>query len=253
MQEMEWIQAGRKIFLTIWNRGRVWNRDCIPNIWAIVRLRRALLFANQPMYKNSLNGFSPLAYFMRPTRTNAGKTEPLFRRSPTWNPINHSRNFVFPGQKDCDLPKSALTSIHSNSFSQGPNSAGSDTNGNGRLHVSSGLCDPHNLHQDQVKVCSIINIAHAYNRRHIFRRTDYAKRMNILILGNWICHIENWDWFERPLNWTGNNVHHVSKKCQQTDRIFKKSFPSVCHLSQMTERIELRSMCSNAWSRYLIS
>lgn len=61
-------------------------------------------------------------------------------------------NFIiFSGQKDCDLPKSSITSLHgSNSFGQVQNS-GNDSNGNGRLHVSSGLCNPHDIHQDQVK------------------------------------------------------------------------------------------------------
>lgn len=64
--------------------------------------------------------------------------------------------------KECDLSKNPLTSsIHSssaNSFghlaqsvgsNNSGNSGGADSNG-GRLHVSSGLCDPHNMHQDQV-------------------------------------------------------------------------------------------------------
>lgn len=59
---------------------------------------------------------------------------------------------LFSGQKDCDLPKSALTSIHATgSFGQVPNTTNSESNGGGRLHVSSGLCEPHNIHQDQVK------------------------------------------------------------------------------------------------------
>lgn len=54
------------------------------------------------------------------------------------------------GQKDCDLPKSAITSLHgANTFGQLQNSSSSDSNG-GRLHVSGGLCDPHNMHQDHV-------------------------------------------------------------------------------------------------------
>lgn len=65
--------------------------------------------------------------------------------------------------KECDLSKNPLTSsIHSssaNSFghlaqsvgsnNSGNSSGGADSNG-GRLHVSSGLCDPHSMHQDQV-------------------------------------------------------------------------------------------------------
>ncbi|XP_055706844.1 homeobox protein orthopedia isoform X2 [Phlebotomus papatasi] len=52
-------------------------------------------------------------------------------------------------QKDCDLPKSAITSLHSsNTFGQLQNSGNTDTNGS-RLHVSSGICEPHNIHQDQ--------------------------------------------------------------------------------------------------------
>lgn len=46
------------------------------------------------------------------------------------------------GQKDCDLPKSY-------SYNQLPN-AGSSEPGGGRLNVSGGICEPHNLHQDQV-------------------------------------------------------------------------------------------------------
>lgn len=48
------------------------------------------------------------------------------------------------GQKDCDLPKSY-------SYNQLPN-AGSSEPGGGRLNVSGGICEPHNLHQDQVKL-----------------------------------------------------------------------------------------------------
>lgn len=48
------------------------------------------------------------------------------------------------GQKDCDLPKSY-------SYNQLPN-AGSSEPGGGRLNVTGGLCEPHNLHQDQVKL-----------------------------------------------------------------------------------------------------
>uniref|UniRef100_A0A182YFM7 Homeobox protein orthopedia n=1 Tax=Anopheles stephensi TaxID=30069 RepID=A0A182YFM7_ANOST len=80
------------------------------------------------------------------------------------------------GPKECDLPKSGLTSLHgATGFGQLPNSAttAADSNGN-RLHVNSGgagnggsgggtggggtggggsgagsLCEPHNIHQDQ--------------------------------------------------------------------------------------------------------
>lgn len=53
------------------------------------------------------------------------------------------------GQKDCDLSKSAISSIHSsNTFGQLQNTGNTDSNG--RLHVSSGLCEPHNIHSDQV-------------------------------------------------------------------------------------------------------
>lgn len=48
---------------------------------------------------------------------------------------------LLTGQKDCDLPKSY-------SYNQLPNT-GSDQGG-GRLNISSGICEPHNLHQDQV-------------------------------------------------------------------------------------------------------
>lgn len=48
------------------------------------------------------------------------------------------------GQKDCDLSKSY-------SYNQLPN-AGSSEPGGGRLNVTGGICEPHNLHQDQVKL-----------------------------------------------------------------------------------------------------
>ncbi|XP_037035030.1 homeobox protein orthopedia isoform X2 [Bradysia coprophila] len=64
--------------------------------------------------------------------------------------LNNLTSGSIGGQKDCDLPKSALTSIHATgSFGQVPNSTNSESNGGGRLHVSSGLCEPHNIHQDQ--------------------------------------------------------------------------------------------------------
>nr|XP_029723201.1 homeobox protein orthopedia-like isoform X1 [Aedes albopictus] len=65
------------------------------------------------------------------------------------------------GPKECDLPKAGITSLHGgNGFGPVPNSASSDSNGN-RLHVNSGggsaggggsgggLCEPHNILQDQ--------------------------------------------------------------------------------------------------------
>ncbi|KAL9701247.1 hypothetical protein quinque_004688 [Culex quinquefasciatus] len=73
------------------------------------------------------------------------------------------------GPKECDLPKGGLTSLHGggNGFGTVPNSAGgatSDSNGN-RLHVGGGansgssggssgggLCEPHNIHQDQISM-----------------------------------------------------------------------------------------------------
>lgn len=65
-----------------------------------------------------------------------------------------------PGSKDCDLSKSALSSLHtSNAFGQmvtNSNSAGTpDSNGTGRIHVSGNICDPHNMHSDQVSKCSL--------------------------------------------------------------------------------------------------
>ncbi|CAO1346666.1 unnamed protein product [Diamesa serratosioi] len=56
------------------------------------------------------------------------------------------------GQKDCELPKSAITSLHgTNAFGQLQNQTTnvSDSSSNSRLHVSSGLCEPHSMHQDQ--------------------------------------------------------------------------------------------------------
>ncbi|XP_055685669.1 homeobox protein orthopedia [Lutzomyia longipalpis] len=56
---------------------------------------------------------------------------------------------IIAAQKDCDLPKSAITSLHStNTFGQLQTSGTTDTNGS-RLHVSSGICEPHSIHQDQ--------------------------------------------------------------------------------------------------------
>ena len=59
------------------------------------------------------------------------------------------------GQKDCELPKSAITSLHgTNAFGQLQNQTTnvSDSSSNSRLHVSSGLCEPHSMHQDQVSI-----------------------------------------------------------------------------------------------------
>lgn len=70
-------------------------------------------------------------------------------------------NGISGGQnKDCDLPKTTV--LHgSNNFGQlqSPNTndnTNSNNNNNTRLHVTSGgLCDSHNMHQDQV-----INLKH---------------------------------------------------------------------------------------------
>ncbi|XP_070507287.1 homeobox protein orthopedia isoform X4 [Chironomus tepperi] len=59
-------------------------------------------------------------------------------------------NGISGSQKDCDLPKTTV--LHgSNNFGQlqSPTTNVSDTTNNTRLHVSSGLCDSHNMHQDQ--------------------------------------------------------------------------------------------------------
>ncbi|CAD7078585.1 unnamed protein product [Hermetia illucens] len=64
--------------------------------------------------------------------------------------LNNLSSSVLGGSKDCDLPKSALTSLHGNNFGQVPTTPTPDTNGSsGRLHVSSGLCEPHSMQQDQ--------------------------------------------------------------------------------------------------------
>ncbi|XP_031620096.1 homeobox protein orthopedia isoform X2 [Contarinia nasturtii] len=55
--------------------------------------------------------------------------------------LNNLGTGTLGGQKDCDLPKSY-------SYNQLPN-AGSSEPGGGRLNVSGGICEPHNLHQDQ--------------------------------------------------------------------------------------------------------
>lgn len=67
-------------------------------------------------------------------------------------------NGISGSQKDCDLPKATI--LHgSNTFGQlqsqtnvsESQSANNNNNSNNtRLHVSSGLCDSHNMHQDQV-------------------------------------------------------------------------------------------------------
>lgn len=58
---------------------------------------------------------------------------------------------VVSGQKDCDLSKSAIGSLHTtNAFGQVVNSGGNDGGGGPRIHVSSNVCDPHGMHQDQV-------------------------------------------------------------------------------------------------------
>lgn len=69
-------------------------------------------------------------------------------------------NGISGSQKDCDLPKATV--LHgSNTFGQlqsqtnvsenpSANNNNNSNNGNTRLHVSSGLCDSHNMHQDQV-------------------------------------------------------------------------------------------------------
>lgn len=99
-------------------------------------------------------------------------------RTPTTN-IYSIVWFVCPfiaGPKDCDLPKSGLTSIHTNSYSQGPNSGGSDSNANGRLHVSSGLCDPHTMHQDQVHQHQILSTYYVCNMFNLW----YTLRMRAM-------------------------------------------------------------------------
>uniref|UniRef100_A0A182QVB9 Homeobox domain-containing protein n=1 Tax=Anopheles farauti TaxID=69004 RepID=A0A182QVB9_9DIPT len=87
------------------------------------------------------------------------------------NMLNNLNAAGLGGPKECDLPKSSLTSLHgATGFGQVPNAASADSNGN-RLHVNSGgtntgtggtaggtggsgsgggsLCEPHNIHQDQ--------------------------------------------------------------------------------------------------------
>ncbi|KAL7046274.1 hypothetical protein ACKWTF_002531 [Chironomus riparius] len=63
---------------------------------------------------------------------------------------NLSTSVIGGSQKDCDLPKTTV--LHgSNNFGQlqSQTTNVSDTTNNTRLHVSSGLCDSHNMHQDQ--------------------------------------------------------------------------------------------------------
>jgi hypothetical protein len=69
-------------------------------------------------------------------------------------------NGISGSQKDCDLPKT--TNLHgSNTFGQlqsqttnvtDNTTSNNSNNNNTRLHVSSGLCDSHNMHQDQVNI-----------------------------------------------------------------------------------------------------
>lgn len=78
---------------------------------------------------------------------------------------------LFIGQKDCDLPKSAITSLHgSNTFGQLQNQTSnvSDSTNNSRLHVSSGLCEPHNMHQDQVYIAIPMHLNLFKYKLHLF-------------------------------------------------------------------------------------
>lgn len=88
-------------------------------------------------------------------------------------------NGISGSQKDCDLPKTTV--LHgSNTFgqlqSQTPNVTDNTTsNNNTRLHVSSGLCDSHNMHPDQV-IIPIVPIVlslpfKVYMCRQLFRIT----------------------------------------------------------------------------------
>lgn len=83
------------------------------------------------------------------------KTSPFLISDLFFNGISGSH------PKDCDLPKTTV--LHgSNTFGQlqsQTNNVNDNTtsNSNTRLHVSSGLCDSHNMHQDQV-IYSIVPI-----------------------------------------------------------------------------------------------
>lgn len=82
-------------------------------------------------------------------------------------------NGISGSQKDCDLPKTTV--LHgSNTFAQlqsqtnNVSDNASSNNSNTRLHVSSGLCDSHNMHQDQVSR-PIVHHPKVYMCRQLFR------------------------------------------------------------------------------------
>ncbi|CRL03506.1 CLUMA_CG016277, isoform A [Clunio marinus] len=92
--------------------------------------------------------------------------------------LNNLGSSVIGGsQKDCDLPKTTV--LHgSNTFGQlqsqttnvtdNTTANNNNNNNNTRLHVSSGICDSHNMHQDQVNIPMVpISLSFLFKKVHM--------------------------------------------------------------------------------------